>query len=120
MLIKKINKNFTIDLIATEKKFRGKGIATELSKFCEYYLQKKYNFFKLSALTQFTNHSSIIFYKKNNYKLKKTFYLYHLKLKDHDIKYFGKEKKEFKNKIVMFLSGKRGEEVLKFFKKKKN
>lgn len=99
MLIKKINKNFIIDLIATEKKFRGKGIATELSKFCEYYLQKKYNFFKLSALTQFTNLPSIKFYKKNNYKLKKTFYLYHLKLKDHDIKYFGKEKKNLKIKL---------------------
>lgn len=119
LLIKKINKNFIIDLVAVEKKFRGRGIASELLKYCEYYLLKKNNSFKISALTQSLNFESIKFYKKNNYKIKQTGYVYHLHLKSNDIVNLKKKKIESKNQVVIFFNGERGIEILKFFKKKK-
>lgn len=118
LLLKKFNKNFIIDLIAVEKKYRGKRIASELLRYCEYYLLKNSNSFKITALTQSLNFASYKLYKKNNYKIKNRSYVYHLYSKSNDIVNLKNRKIESKNKIVIFFNGQRGIEVLKFLKKK--
>ena len=83
LLLKKINKNFIIDLIAVEKKFRGKRIASELLRYCEYYLLKNSNSLKITALTQSLNFASKKLYKKGKYYTRKPIKSFHSKTSKH-------------------------------------
>jgi len=66
-----------IGLIAVNEMFQGKRIASKLIESCEMISkQKKYSGLEVS--TQFTNSKAMAFYKKQNFHIKNTTYIYHL------------------------------------------
>jgi len=76
-LIIKNKNNFIIDLIAVKKNYQKLGYASQMLNFF-IGTQKKKKFFILDS-TQQANEQSVIFYKKNVFKLKFSKYSYHLK-----------------------------------------
>lgn len=77
LLIIKNKNNFIIDLIAVKKNYQKLGYASQMLNFF-IGTQKRKKFFILAS-TQQTNKQSIIFYKRNKFKLKFSKYVYHLK-----------------------------------------
>lgn len=73
LLIKK-NQNLIIDLIAVHENYRRYGYASKMIN----YLENKYKFKKLVVGTQSINTKSIKLYKKFNFKLIKSHFVYHL------------------------------------------
>ena len=65
-----------IGLIAVNKLFQGRNIATSLIKECENLsLQKGYS--KLNVTTQLNNKAAIKLYKRNNFRINSIKYIYH-------------------------------------------
>jgi len=77
ILIIKKKKILIIDLIATSKKYRKKGVATSLINYTNNKLRKKSN--KIIAGTQFNNFSAIKMYQKLGFTKKKEMtFCYHI------------------------------------------
>ena len=77
ILIIKKKKILSIDLIATSKKYRKKGVATSLINYTNNKLMKKSN--SMIAGTQLNNFSAIKMYQKLGFKRKKeTTFCYHI------------------------------------------
>ncbi len=77
ILIIKKKKILIIDLIATSKKYRKKGVATSLINYTNNKLRKKSN--KIIAGTQFNNFSAIKMYQKLGFTRKKEMtFCYHI------------------------------------------
>lgn len=77
ILIIKKKKILNIDLIATSKKYRKKGVATSLINYTNNKLRKKNN--KIIAGTQFNNFSAIKMYQKLGFTRKKEMtFCYHI------------------------------------------
>lgn len=68
-------KKVTIDLIAIDKKYQKKGFGTNLIKFVETLYYGKFNY--INVVTQSNNKNSLIFYKKNNFKIYKKELVFH-------------------------------------------
>ncbi len=73
LLIYKKN-NLIIDLIAVNKKFRGKNIGSKLIESSIFLYNKAK---KIYAGTQLSNKSSIRFYKKNKFRITEKGYTFH-------------------------------------------
>ena len=77
ILIIKKKKILIIDLIATSKKYRKKGVATSLINYTNNKLRKKSN--KIIAGTQYNNFSAIKMYQKLGFTRKKEMtFCYHI------------------------------------------
>ena len=77
ILIIKKKKVFIIDLIATAKKYRKKGVATSLINYTNNKLMKKSN--RIIAGTQFNNSAAIEMYQKLGFIRKKEMtFCYHI------------------------------------------
>ena len=77
ILIIKNKKVFNIDLIATAKKYRKKGVATSLINYTNNKIMKKKN--KIIAGTQINNLDAIKMYQKLGFiKKKKETFCYHI------------------------------------------
>lgn len=68
-------KKIIIDLIAIDKKYQRKGLGEKLIKFIEKIYYKKFKYIKVG--TQSNNKKSLIFYKKNKFKISKEELVFH-------------------------------------------
>ena len=76
LLMLKNKKDYVIDLIAVNKKYRNNGLASQMLRFFENFLAKK-NKFNIYASTQKNNKEAIEFYTKNKFRIKYKKYIYH-------------------------------------------
>lgn len=75
--IKIHNESANIGIIATNENYRGRGIGASLLKACENWCFNR-NVMTLDVATQQQNKGACSFYEKNNFKLLKVEYIYHL------------------------------------------
>jgi ribosomal protein S18 acetylase RimI-like enzyme len=68
-------KELIIDLIAIDKKYQNKGLGRTLIKFIEKIYYKKFKTIKVG--TQSNNKNSLIFYRKNKFKIIKKELVFH-------------------------------------------
>lgn len=73
LLLLKVNDKLIIDLIAVDKKYHGKGIASQMIKNAEYI----FDYEELLVGTQITNIPSIRLYEKLEFQMHDSFYVFH-------------------------------------------
>ncbi len=74
LIIEKINKNITIDLIAVHKEFRGKNIAKDMISF----LENNFNDYNhIIVGTQIVNIPSINLYESCGFQIDESYYVFH-------------------------------------------
>ena len=71
------NKRGDIGIIAVNKNYRGKKIATKLINAAEIYFEKKC-FSEMQVVTQSINKPACKLYEKNDFKIDKIEYVYHI------------------------------------------
>lgn len=78
LLIKNESNEFTIDLIAVDKNYRGKNFGTYMINFVYHNLAKGIK--RINVGTQLTNIGAINLYSKLGYKLNHSDYIFHIHL----------------------------------------
>tara|TARA_Y100000589_G_C27118639_1_gene615403 strand:- start:635 stop:1333 length:699 start_codon:yes stop_codon:yes gene_type:complete len=78
LLIKNKLNELTIDLIAVDKKYRGRNFGTEMINFVNLHLSNGIK--RINVGTQLTNIGAINLYSKLGYKLKYSEYIFHIHL----------------------------------------
>ena len=77
LILSRIKKKWTIDIIATKEKAQKKGVGSSLINHASKIL-KKIKIKKIIAGTQSNNAKAISFYKKNGFSIIQSKYIYHV------------------------------------------
>lgn len=77
LILSKIKKKWTIDIIATKEKAQKKGVGSSLINYALKIL-KEIKIKKIIAGTQSNNSKAISFYKKNGFSIIQCKYVYHM------------------------------------------